>query len=179
MIFILFISNKITLYNAYFERNKAYFAALNGNFELAENIYSELLPVFNNDGEFLFNYGSSLAANGKLEEAITYLETARNGFSDPNLYITRGQTYANLGDISKAEANLFHASNMIPSKLFPKYLLAKLYFRYDMSEKAKQKANEILMTKDKIETTAAAEIRKEIRDLINNENNDHSKNGLN
>lgn len=156
----------LNLYETYFKWNDAFRAAKIGYFESAKDEYERLFPVLKNNGEFLFFYGASLAAVGNYNKAIKFLEPAKHKFSDPNLYITLGQTYGRLNDFNKAESNLLHASNITPNKLFPKYLLAKLYYNYNMTEKALNMANEILNLDAKIKSSAADEIKTEIKELI-------------
>lgn len=156
----------VQLYEAYYKWNDAFMAAKVGSFDIAEKKYKNLFPVLKNNGEFLFFYGASLSAIGNYKEAIKFLELAKQNFSDPNLYITLGQTYDRLNDFYKAESNLLHASNITPYKLFPKYLLAKLFFKNNMNKKALAKANEIINIESKIKTTAADEIKIEMKELI-------------
>lgn len=162
----LFAIKYVQLYEAYYKWNDAFMAAKVGSFDIAEKKYKNLFPVLKNNGEFLFFYGASLSLIGNYKEAIKFLELAKRNFSDPNLYITLGQTYDRLNDFNKAESNLLHASNIAPYKLFPKYLLAKLFFKNNMNEKALAKANEIINIESKIKTTAADEIKIEMKELI-------------
>ncbi|WP_168026817.1 O-antigen ligase family protein [Ignavibacterium album] len=168
----------VQLYQAYFKWNDAFMAAKGGYFNIAEKVYENLNPELKYNGEFLFFYGASLSAVGNYNEAIKFLEPAKQKFSDPNLYVTLGQTYDRLNDFNKAESNLLHASNITPCKLFPKYLLAKLYYNYNMTEKAIDKANEIINLKAKIKTTAADEIKTEMKTLIEKINASPVKAGM-
>lgn len=168
----------VQLYETYYKWNDAFMASKGGYFDIAEKEYKNLFPVLKNNGEFLFFYGASLSAVGNYKEAIKFLELAKQNFSDPNLYITLGQTYARLNDFNKAESNLLHASNITPYKLFPKYLLAKLFFKNNMNEKALAKANEIINLESKIKTTAADEIKTEMKELIEKINTSPVKSGM-
>jgi O-antigen polymerase len=71
-----------------------------------------------------------------------------------------------LHDYQKAEMSYQKASFMTPSRLYPKYCLAKLYFNTDQKEKALTMANTILMANSKIKSTAENEIKQEIRKLL-------------
>jgi O-antigen ligase len=174
----IFTINNLQLYNAYYKWSDAFIAAKIGYFESAKNEYARLFPVLKNNGEFLFFYGASLSAVGNYNEAIKFLEPAKQNFSDPNLYITLGQSYARLNDFTKAENNLIHACNITPYKLFPKYLLAKLYYNHNMTENALDKANEIIHLNTKIKTTAADEIKTEMKVLIEKINASPVKAGM-
>lgn len=162
----VFTINYLRLYDSYSKWNDAFLTARFGYFELAKEKYVKLLPELKYNGEFLFFYGASLATTENYKKAILYLELAKQKFSDPNLYITLGQSYTKLNNFNKAESSLMHASNITPYKLYPKYLLAKLYFNYNMPKKAINTANEILKIEVKIKTTAADEIKTEMQKLI-------------
>lgn len=174
----IFTINNLQLYNTYYKWNDAFIAAKFGYFESVKNEYARLFPVLKNNGEFLFFYGASLSATGNYKEAIKYLEQAKQKFSDPNLYIILGQSYEHLGNFKKAELNLLHASFIVPAKLFPRYLLAKLYYKNNMITKAEETANTILQYKTKIKTTAADEIKTEMKELIEKINSSPVKAGM-
>ena len=55
---------------------------------------------------------------------------------------------------------------MTPGKLYPKYLLAKLYADMEEYGEAEKWAQEILCSKEKVPTTAAKEIKEEMRNLV-------------
>lgn len=71
---------------------------------------------------------------------------------------TLGDNYKALGEINKAETAYIKSMNMIPSMLYPKYLLAKLYEENEMKEKAKNMAQIIINHPLKVESTATREI---------------------
>jgi O-antigen ligase len=174
----LFAVKYLHLYETYYRWNIGFIAAKSGYFDVAEKEYGNLLPELENNGEFLFLYGASLSAVGKYNDAIKYLEKAKQNYSDPNLYITLGQTYAKLNNFIKAENNIIHANNIIPHKLFPKYLLAKLYYNNNEPGKAIITANEIINLEAKIKTTASEEIKIEMKELIKNINASPVKAGM-
>ncbi|MDD5607973.1 MAG: O-antigen ligase family protein [Ignavibacterium sp.] len=174
----LFAVKYQNLYETYNKWNLGYMAAKGGYFDIAEKEYEDLIPELNSNGEFLFFYGASLSALGNYNEALKFLEQAKLNFSDPNLYITLGQSYAKLLNFPKAESNIMHASNITPHKLFPKYLLAKLYYNHNMQEKAMNTADEIINLEAKIKTTASEEIKIEMKELIEKINTSPVKAGM-
>lgn len=175
---LIFTFNYLQLYKAYHKWNDAFIAAKIGYFESAKKEYERLFPVLKNNGEFLFFYGASLSATSKYKEAIKYLEQAKQKFSDPNLYITLGQSYSKLNNFTKSETYLKHASFIVPNKIFPKYLLTKLYYNNFMNDKARETANEILLSQTKIKSTAADEIKTEMKELIEKINTSPVKAGM-
>jgi hypothetical protein len=60
---------------------------------------------------------------------------------------------------------------MVPSRFYPKYLLAKLYDETGQHEKAVTVAKELLSKEIKIESTAVKEIQEEMRKIIEKQGN--------
>jgi tetratricopeptide (TPR) repeat protein len=61
--------------------------------------------------------------------------------------------------------------HITPSKLYPKYLPAKLYMELSEYEEAEKWAQEILLSKEKVPTTAAREIKEEMEKFIQSRTN--------
>lgn len=68
--------------------------------------------------------------------------------------------------MAKAAEAYKTAVYMQPSKLYPKYLLAKLYEAADDYGNAGEWAAEILAAEEKVPTTAAKEIKEEMMTLL-------------
>jgi tetratricopeptide (TPR) repeat protein len=120
-------------------------------------------PFLRNNGIFLFYYGSALAQKQLYKESAEKLERAIKKTSNPNSYTLLGNVYKELGAFEKARQAYLTAINMIPSKLYPKYLLVKLLIETNEYGEAEKWAREILNTKEKVPTTAAKEIKAEMQ----------------
>jgi tetratricopeptide (TPR) repeat protein len=77
-----------------------------------------------------------------------------------------GEAYSNLGNYQKSERCFLHAIALMPNRMYPRYLLAKLYIKSHQIKKAKLLANEINSMPIKIESSATAEMKTEINELI-------------
>jgi len=130
-------------------------------------LFKDAYPELKHNGEFLMNYGKILSTTGKYSESIDILETAKNIWSDPVLYTTLGDDYKWQKQFDKAEACYLLAVNMIPHKIYPKYLLAKLYYEQGQLIKAEEQANDILKMEAKVKSTAVDEIKSQMQKLIN------------
>jgi tetratricopeptide (TPR) repeat protein len=129
-------------------------------------IYRKGEPFMKNNGTFHFYFGSALAQKQLYKESAEELERAIEKSSNPNSYTLLGNVYKELGAFEKAKQTYLTVINMTPSKLYPKYLLAKLLIeKGDYGEAAKW-AQEILRTKEKAPTTAAKEIKKEMQEFL-------------
>jgi hypothetical protein len=64
---------------------------------------------------------------------------------------------------------------MVPSRFYPKYLLAKLYDETSQHAKAVVTAKELLRKEIKIESTAVKEIQEEMRKVIEKQDSVQNK----
>jgi O-antigen ligase len=137
-----------------------------GAYPQAINIFEKAYPVLHYNGNFLTNYGKALSMAGLHYEAIEIMQKAAWTQPGTVAYTALGDSYKATNQYEEAEKAYAHASNMIPSRLYPKYLLAKLFEETEQNEKARQTAENILTSNAKIESTAVNQIRQEMQDLI-------------
>jgi len=130
--------------------------------------YEAAYQALQNNGVFLFYYAGAKAKAGYHSESIALLEKAITKESDPNAYILLGNQCAEIKDYPSAVVAYTNAANIVPSKLYPKYLLAKLYLTMGQPAKAKEQASQIMLMDDKVHSTAADEIRNEMSKLLKN-----------
>ena len=95
--------------------------------------------------------------------------------SNPSSFILLGNAYRENGDTAKAIDAYTTAVYIQPSKLYPKYLLAKLYEAAGDYGSAGEWASKILATDEKVPTTAAKEIKEEMRLLLKQVRNKNKK----
>jgi tetratricopeptide (TPR) repeat protein len=129
--------------------------------------YEKINTILKNDGIFHFYYGSALAMMQQYEASIEELNASILTSSNPNSYILLGNGYKEIGKNEEAKQAYLTVINMIPSKLYPKYLMVKLLISMEEYGEAKKWAREILSTKEKVPTTAAKEIKHEMEQFIN------------
>jgi len=135
----------------------------------ALSIYQNIYPRLNYRGEFLFNYGAELSKLGDYEKSVTILEEAKKKFSHIDLYMFLGNNYKEMNQFMKAEKNYIHASNMIPTRFYPNYLLVQLYRDTNQRKKAIKLARRILDTKPKVSSDIVDEIKNEMKKYLQNE----------
>ena len=68
----------------------------------------------------------------------------------------------------QAEKHLLYAINILPERIYPYYLLVKLYAEPDFyqPEKLKNAAYVVMNKQPKVESTAIKEMRKEVRKQV-------------
>ena len=73
-----------------------------------------------------------------------------------------------LGDYREAEEELLQAIGILPERLYPYYLLAKLYAEpeFYQADKLRAAASVVLAKKPKVESTAIRKMREEVKKII-------------
>ncbi|MDR0891977.1 MAG: hypothetical protein LBN24_05135, partial [Mediterranea sp.] len=140
--------------------------AFGGQLNKATDIYQKATPILKDNGIFHFYYGSALSLKKEYNRAIEELELSCQKSSNPSSFLLLGNDYKETGKHEKAKGAYLTVINMIPSKLYPKYLLAKLFIGDKEYEEAKKWADIILNTPEKIPTTAGQEIKAEMRTFL-------------
>ena len=136
-----------------------------GEYEFAAEGCDTLLDYKKKDKDFLFKYGRSLHFIGDYLKSDSILELGTHISSDPMFWNIMGNNSLALGKYREAEERYKHAFYMVPNRLYPLYLLAKLYhvegdtIRFlDMSERVET-------FKSKVESANTERLRTEIRDM--------------
>ncbi len=165
------IVEKYKLFNAYQVWKEGYELASYGQYNLSLKEFEKVYPTLRDDGEFLFNYGGVLMLNNDYKNAAVLLEESKKNYLDPKQYTNLGACFEKMNEYKKAELNYKYAVNMEPNKIYTKYLLTKLYMKEKKYYEAKEECKSILNTNAKVETTAAQEIKDEIKNIIAELNN--------
>ncbi len=137
-----------------------------GDYKGAIQVYESIYTIFKNDGDFLMNYGKTLAIEGEYDKAIAILEQAKYFLNTAVIATALGDSYKATQQYDKAEVAYRQATNMIPSQFYPNYLLAKLYDDLGQESKATAMAEKILNKKIKIPSTAIKEIRAAMKKIL-------------
>jgi tetratricopeptide (TPR) repeat protein len=129
--------------------------------------YEALFPELRQEIHFLFEYAKSLRAVQRYEESNRILRQAMSVSCDPALYNMAGQNCRLIKDDAEAERYFLQSSCLVPSRLLPYYLLAKLYDETDRREQALAMAEIVLTRKPKVHSQAVDEMREEMEKLKN------------
>lgn len=139
-------------------------------YEAAGDGYTKLVPLLGHKPELLFEAAQCLAKTGHFAEANRLLERAMLLSCDPMIHYMAAKNEQSMGNYQKAETLLLHAINILPERLYPYYLLAKLYAEeaFFQEEKLVKAADIVLKKKPKVENTAIREMRTNIKNMLNN-----------
>jgi O-antigen ligase len=159
------VHNRYPLREAYQRWNKSkilYGVAL---YEEVNEEYAKLYRYLDHEIRFLFEYAQSLAKTNRYEESNGVLEKAMKISCDPMLYNVMGKNHQALGNYALAEQCFNKAGTIVPSRLYPYYLLAKLYDEKGDGDRVCQMADFIQIKEAKVHSTAVEEIRMEMKSL--------------
>ncbi|MDR1224137.1 MAG: O-antigen ligase family protein [Tannerella sp.] len=143
--------------------NRIYYNA--GLFRETARHYRELYPYLNDRISYLFEYAQSLSKSGQPVESNAVLRRAMQISCDPMLYNVMGKNYQDMKQYGQAEAAFVHAAQLVPSRLYPWYLLTKLYDEMGMKDKVDETAAIVLTKEPKVQSPAVNEMREEVKRL--------------
>ena len=176
VILFLFISMMVLL-GTYYWKNNQYAACKDwyrskmlyniGAYQSAKEDYGKLYPELANRGAFLFEYGYSLHKLKEYDNSTRILEEAMAHSNDPMILNIIGKNYQALGAYEKAEEYLIRSTHRLPGRIYPYYLLVKLYTKpeYQQPEKLKWAVEVVLTKEPKVQSTAIREMREEVKSL--------------
>ena len=129
--------------------------------------YSRLYDSFKHNFNFLMKYANSLFAQKRYDEAITVLKRANLVSCHPNIYNLLGQCYQASGNFVDAEKCYKVSTQLLPIRIYPYYLLAKLYAEPAFRQPDKfETMKRIVLTKEpKVQSTAIKEMREELNKI--------------
>ena len=140
----------------------------NKAYESVAEDYHDLHDKLKHKPEFLFEEAQCLSKTGQHAEAIRVLERAKRLSGDPMIRYMIAKNRQVLGDFREAEEELLQAIGILPERLYPYYLLAKLYAEpeFYQADKLRAAARAVLSKEPKVETTAIWEMREEVKKII-------------
>ncbi|WP_128546094.1 O-antigen ligase family protein [Larkinella soli] len=110
-------------------------------------------------------FGKALLLNGEYAESAAVLEKASARIYDPFLFINLGNAYQKLKKFDQAGKAYRTSILILPNKMYPRYLLAKLYAETGDTLKAVETAREVLRMPYEIHSPATRDILKEMQTL--------------
>lgn len=167
------ISRLFPFYDAYKKWGISYFYYSNGDYKECAKVCKMIYPLLKEEGDFLTYYGKTLTLGNENEEAIKILQRALSYYPNVIVYTALGDNYKSLNRFVEAEKAYLQACNMIPSRFYPIYKLAKLYDETGQLEKAVAVARTLINKKIKVKSKAVYEIREEMEKIIEKNNKVH------
>lgn len=162
------ILSSFLLYHAYyFMESVKLWSSIPHNKSLEQTlIYKENYNRLNDQYYFLLAYSKNLSDNKLYIESNVILERAKRLSCNPFLYTFSGANYEQQGLFKQAEENYFKSYNIVPNRIYPLYLLAKLYKKQGDVLKMREMAYRVINKKAKIPSLWEGEMKKEMCDII-------------
>lgn len=129
--------------------------------------YERLYPLLKGRAAFLFEYGHGLHKLKQSEASNRILREALERSNDPMILNIIGKNYVYEGDYRAAEEWFVRSTHRLPGRVYPYYLLAKLYAEPAFARPEKfERMKRIVLTKEpKVHSTAIRQMREEVRKM--------------
>ena len=124
----------------------------------------------------MFNRAHSLHKAGEWEASTEILKETMRISSDAMILNIIGKNSQALGQYKEAESWFIRSTHRLPNRIYPYYLLAKLYAEHPKffpREKLEWAVRMVLEKEAKVESTAIKQMREEVKDIM--QNNDKNR----
>ena len=140
-----------------------------GSHAAAQKAYEEIRPALDDRGAFLFEYGHSLHKSGNYEESDWILRAATYRSNAPMIRNVMGKNCQAMGYYWQAEAYYLSSVHLLPCRIYPYYMMAKLYAEPEYRNRERfEEMKRIVLTKEpKVYSTAIKEMRDEVEKIEN------------
>ncbi|MPN51354.1 hypothetical protein SDC9_198997 [bioreactor metagenome] len=136
--------NRYPVYKAYKDWKQAKVMYAMDLYADIKGTYEGLYPYLNDNAEFLFEYGRTLSKTGDYIVSNKILRQGMGKSCDPMFYNISGQNYQSLQNYTLAEQQFKKAACVVPHRIYPYYLLTKLYIEMGEEQKAMEMASIVL-----------------------------------
>lgn len=177
-----FWNRQRTCADTYQKWNRMKLLYATGAYQVVAEAYESLHPQLAHQPEFLFEEAQCLSKTGRYSQANQVLERAMQLSGDPMIRYIHAKNEQALGRYQKAEKELLYAIQVLPERIYPYYLLVKLYAEPDFhqEEKWRKAAQAVLTHEPKVQSTAIREMREEVKkslqkNSIQNTNSQNTK----
>ena len=141
-----------------------------GAYTEAVESYKPFYEAMKWNARYLFELGHACHKAGKHEESNKYLKEALKVSADPMILNIMGKNCQAEKRYQEAEHCLLRSVNRLPGRIYPYYLLFKLYDEMPEGKYAEGRkewaARMVLEKEPKVQSTAIREMREEVRELL-------------
>ncbi len=139
--------------------NKKLLVGVYGEKQFKTNKVEEMNKYEMNSVDFLLQQADFQVKESALKESNYFLEKAATLSTDPIIYYKIAENYSKLNRNDSAEYFYRKSINIIPNRLYPRFLLLKHYIRKRAYPKAEELCKQILEIKPKVNSDATIFIR--------------------
>jgi len=135
-------------------------------FERTVDHYRHLYPLLHDQPAFLFEYGQCLSRTSQPDSSNHILIQAARLSADPMIWNIMGKNHQLLKQYTAAETAFREAAARVPNRLYPLYLLAKMYAEKGDTAQAIATARLVIHKTPKIPSPATREMKQEMQLLV-------------
>lgn len=128
--------------------------------------YERLLPLLEDNRNFLFDYGRLLSKAGRMNDSNFILRRGAMISNDPMFIVVQGNNYRDMGAFDESREMYLNAWHTMPNRIYPLYRLMLLYEQTGEDAMAMEYARIIVNFKEKVPSPAVCDIKKEALELI-------------
>ena len=133
--------------------------------DLIDDFY-ELLPLEEDNTQYLYDFATALSAVGRYKDSNIVLKKGILISADPIFYLLMGNNYYKLNEIELTENAYKKAFEMMPNRIYPLYKLMLFYSETGQEEKVKIMAKQVFEFCPKIKSPATDEMKENARNII-------------
>ena len=169
------LTASMDMYGIYSERTRAVREWMpvrvlyhSGAFNAAAEEYGKLYDKMSWNKDFCFEYGRALYKAGSYGKAEEVLLKAMAVSGDPMILNMLGRNAQESGEYGKAEKYLLRSTRRLPERVYPHYLLVKLYAEPEYFDRIKliREAECVLNAEPKVNSTAIREMQQEVKKIL-------------
>lgn len=136
------------------------------NYDEAIKSYQSALQHCPQEKALYLELGKCYLLSEQPRKSIETLQKALPFISDPFLSSNLGEAFQAVGNVKKSEEYYLSSVDMMPNRMYPRYLLFKMYLSSGQTLKAKTIGNSIMTMPVKINSSAIAEMKSEVAYLL-------------
>ena len=132
--------------------------------------YYELLPLEEDNQDFLFDFGKILREYGRYNDSNAILRKGTTCSADPMFHVLIGNNYRDMKRYALAEDSYKKAFAIMPNRLYPLYQLMLMHDDCGEKTKARNIARTIIEMKPKIESPATRDMKYKAAEIMRTPN---------
>ena len=134
-------------------------------YEEGKKAYEALYPSLKKKAMFLYEYGHILHKLGEYGKSNEIMKKTLQISGNPMMLNIMGKNFQMQGEYEKAETCYLRSIHRLPGRIYPYYLLAKLYLEdgFYQPEKFEELRTLVLTKKEKVPSKAIDEMREELQ----------------
>lgn len=155
-------------FNAYREYKECKFFYNSKDYDVVLREYPPLYKYLSHRTDYLFEGAQAYSKTCQYKKAVEWLKRASLTSSDPMIHYMLGKNYQALGKYEKAEKEIRYGISVIPERIYPYFLLTKLYSdpSYYYPDLFKAACDSVLYKKPKVMSPAIKEMREKVKAML-------------